>query len=148
MACGLFCRYCSDLPTKEQFTPYNRFYLSIYLLYWYRSTNTDARLTPCNSIINGENYRLEVDGFLCTQFTCFTSTKVQILTPGAACFSIIKGVDYIDWGWKDFFGPCCQHSTTPDKIVLNAGRLNDRLSGLNVSISIGTTISSVRYQNV
>jgi hypothetical protein len=56
---------------------------SFYLLYWYKSTNTDAegdgRLQGLRS---GEVPRaIRSIRCRCTQFTCFTSTKVQILTP-------------------------------------------------------------------
>ena len=44
---------------------------AVYLLFWYKSTYTDSEdLSP-----------EEGGGCAGTQFTCFTSTKVQILTP-------------------------------------------------------------------
>jgi hypothetical protein len=53
-----------------------RFYPTVYLLYYYKSTNNDAAaaLRSATSAC--------VSGFT-TQFTCFTSTKVQILTQKA-----------------------------------------------------------------
>jgi hypothetical protein len=44
---------------------------SVYLLYWYKSTNPDTE---------EEQLLLEDPKEICTQFTCFTGTKVQILT--------------------------------------------------------------------
>jgi hypothetical protein len=45
--------------------------LSVYLAYYYKSKNTDTWGAACQGAG--------------TQFTCFTNTKVQILTWGAAC---------------------------------------------------------------
>jgi hypothetical protein len=42
---------------------------SVYLLYWHKSTNTDAEAGICRSRVKAQ-----------TQFTCFTGTRVQILT--------------------------------------------------------------------
>ena len=52
-----------------------------FLLYWYKSTDTDATLSaPDQSIASQRRHR--VDNLLTgTRFTCFTSTKVQIPTP-------------------------------------------------------------------
>jgi hypothetical protein len=49
-----------------------------YLLYWYKNTNTDA---SCSA--RGAGAGVTRDAYtrcLATQFTCFTITKVQILT--------------------------------------------------------------------
>jgi hypothetical protein len=70
MTWGLRCCRCS------------RLWYSVYLLFWYKSThkstNTDAarRITD---IRRGTRHNL-----VSTQFTCFTGTKVQILTLRAA----------------------------------------------------------------
>jgi hypothetical protein len=42
---------------------------SLYLLYWYKSANTDAAAAQDALIVSIKD-----------QFTCFTGTKVQILT--------------------------------------------------------------------
>jgi hypothetical protein len=58
-------------PTAEDIQMWR---YSVYLLYWYKSTNTDAaarRRLPRTFNCGG------------TQFTCFTGTKVQILTQQA-----------------------------------------------------------------
>jgi hypothetical protein len=47
--------------------------LSIYLLYWYKSTNADAPL-----LLHLPPARFSRS--CCSQFACFTGTKVQILT--------------------------------------------------------------------
>jgi hypothetical protein len=44
---------------------------SVYLLYWYKSTNSDAAAAVA-FLPNG--------AFLASEFTCFAGTKVQILT--------------------------------------------------------------------
>ena len=59
---------------------------SVYLLYWYKSTNTDIKeageLFGEAALLDDTNgappFRYQV-----LQFTCFTSTKVQIRTPQA-----------------------------------------------------------------
>jgi hypothetical protein len=54
----------------------------LYWLYWYTSTNTDAAQTVLQQAAAGAGVPREADGAgLTTHFTCFTSTKVQILTP-------------------------------------------------------------------
>jgi hypothetical protein len=55
---------------------------SVYLLYWYKSTNTDRlpRLESFSDAMTvGDIYASVADGEG-AQFTCFISTKVQILT--------------------------------------------------------------------
>jgi hypothetical protein len=47
---------------------------SVYLLYQYKSTNTDTRTRRAPPT------HARAGCSICTQFTCFTSTKVQILT--------------------------------------------------------------------
>ena len=78
--------------------------LPLYLLYWYKSTNTDAKggaaRPTCVHLDLSNNYLYEMDPSIMTfvslsyldvsynrlkelpgtQFTCFTGTKVQILT--------------------------------------------------------------------
>jgi hypothetical protein len=53
---------------------------SFYLIYWYKSTNTDAEGGAWQNI--EFNFKFLVDASMAagTQFTCFTSTTVQILT--------------------------------------------------------------------
>jgi hypothetical protein len=61
---------------------------SVYLLYWYKCTNTDALHPPAvcrNPNAGGWGHssapgRTPPRGGAGTQFACFTSTKVQILT--------------------------------------------------------------------
>ena len=48
---------------------------SVYLLYWYKSANTDAAGREVCAGVTVEEVPIG------TQFTCFTSTEVQILTP-------------------------------------------------------------------
>ena len=48
---------------------------SIYLLYWYKSANTDAAGGEVCAGVTAEEVLIG------TQFTCFTSIEVQILTP-------------------------------------------------------------------
>jgi hypothetical protein len=53
---------------------------SVHLLYWYKSTNTDAALLSVfvvASVRHGSRVRVALRH---TQFTCFTGTKVHILT--------------------------------------------------------------------
>jgi hypothetical protein len=65
---------------------------SVYWLYWYKSTTTDAE---GDGRLQGLRSR-EVPRASrsircrCTQFTCFTSTKVQILTPLRAAKSCAR----------------------------------------------------------
>ena len=56
---------------------------SVYLLYWHKSTTTDAEgAGRLQGLRSGEVPRASRSILCrCTQFTCFTSTKVQILTP-------------------------------------------------------------------
>ena len=58
-------------------TPKHRY--SVYLLYWYRSTNTDAATRRTGTSWRPPRIRCQYLYFC----TCFTSTKVQILTPEA-----------------------------------------------------------------
>jgi hypothetical protein len=53
---------------------------SVYLHYWYKSTNIDATRRE-------RSIGAQLRGRMCTQFTCITGTKVQILTlmPAARC---------------------------------------------------------------
>jgi hypothetical protein len=55
---------------------------SVYLLYWYKSTNIDATRRERERSIGAQ-----LRGRVRAQFTCFTGTKVQILTlmPAARC---------------------------------------------------------------
>ncbi len=54
---------------------------SICLLYWYKSTDTDATLAATDQSIAAQR-RHRVDNLLTgARFTCFTSTQVRILTP-------------------------------------------------------------------
>jgi hypothetical protein len=89
-----------SLPSRKACTSTSRrsCRCSVYLLYWYKSTNTDAdagaQFTCFTSTkvriltqklqgleaVNGRLRALEHLRFRCTYFTCFTSTKVQILT--------------------------------------------------------------------
>ena len=48
---------------------------SVYLLYWYKSANTDAAGREVCAGVTVEEVPIG------TQFACFTSTEVQILTP-------------------------------------------------------------------
>jgi hypothetical protein len=47
---------------------------SLYLLYWYESTNTEAKAKK-------DRARAEGSEGLGSDFACFTSTTVQLLTP-------------------------------------------------------------------
>ncbi len=57
---------------------------SVCLLYWYKSANTDAREPPPlayqQTLSLGQPKSIDMAA-LGSQFTCFTGTKVQILTP-------------------------------------------------------------------
>jgi hypothetical protein len=57
-----------------------RFYHSVYLLYWYKSTKNDAKGAACEPPAQPERVRRCCAHCFTTQFTCFTSTNVQILT--------------------------------------------------------------------
>ena len=61
---------------------------SVYLLYWCTSTNTDAarRITVANHV-ETEHILSSHAGTL--TFTCFTSTKVQMLTPFALSADVL-----------------------------------------------------------
>jgi hypothetical protein len=52
----------------------------IYLLYWYKSTNTDALLPAATHPTSSPPQAKRPACTAGTQFTCFTGTKVQILT--------------------------------------------------------------------
>jgi hypothetical protein len=60
----------SGRTTPARYSVYLLYWYSVYLLYWYKSTNTDAAAVR------------RLPG---TSFTCFTGTKVQILTLQHAC---------------------------------------------------------------
>jgi hypothetical protein len=73
----------------------SRYWYSVYLLYWYKSTNTDAarrllqegRLAEEIEILKSKKERsqgisaMAIDNLNRYKNTCFASTKVQILTP-------------------------------------------------------------------
>ena len=55
---------------------------SLYLLYWYKSTHTDAAAAATlgeRTLLQATGWGAPLPGFS-TQFTCFTSAKVQVLT--------------------------------------------------------------------
>jgi hypothetical protein len=66
-------RYCADMHVSRCMSVANDIIrYSVYLLYWYKRTNTDA----------GGHNKQPPFACLSTQFTCFTGTNVQILTQG------------------------------------------------------------------
>jgi hypothetical protein len=56
---------------------------SVYLLYWYKCTNTDAE-RAAQLVWSLQQDCCSCAGCSTTQFTCFTCTNAQILTPSAA----------------------------------------------------------------
>ncbi len=69
---------CLGRVTSLQQLPGSAYRHSVYLLYWYKSTNTDAAAAwLCLQRLSGATETAVRGG---TQFTCFTCTKEQILT--------------------------------------------------------------------
>jgi len=57
-----------------------RFFYSLNLLYWYKSTKTDAKGAACEPPAQPERVRRCCARRFTSRFTCFTSTQGQILT--------------------------------------------------------------------
>ena len=60
------------MPDEDNEINGRLFWCSFYLLYWYKSSNIDAK----RSCVSGAACRIRT-----SQVTCITSTKVQIMTP-------------------------------------------------------------------
>jgi hypothetical protein len=93
---------------------------SLYLLYWYKSTNTGARERSVQRIT--ETPAEAARSFLHMQFACFTGTKVQILTLGqrAADYGDPRGGRAVDSQFTRFTGTTVQ-ILTPEKRAADYG---------------------------
>ena len=67
---------------------------SIFLRYWYKSSKTDAEALCCNATV----VNICLAGVPTSQFTCFTSTKVQILTQKIPTGALKPGVMVLTGG--------------------------------------------------
>ncbi len=82
--------FCTSKASVDDFVfvnPPDGAHFTKYLLYWYKSTNTDAARCIADMLLQAGDEILVLaeddDSYTCndgTHFTCFTGTKVHILT--------------------------------------------------------------------